>query len=192
MKKLLVPLFLIIATDIFSFEEPAILIDPFIGYSFGSIAQVPTIDVRLSYPYKIFGLSIEAGTGIGETDFHFFLGPMVHADFDKIRLLGSVGLALISASSFYTGLGGFFEMNYIFAKNFFVSVGVELNYSFYKNQQEVTGYEAVVPIGFVDDETGTITPVYPPGPRTKPKIENVGSYSNNFLIKPQISIGFQL
>jgi hypothetical protein len=198
-KQILFVVFIILfSISVFAIEKPSFLVESIAGYTIGEeedLSEAISLDFRLSYPFGITGIAVEAGTIIGESSFHLFIGPLLHWQNEKIRILGSIGfdtISLYDKQSDYTGIGTFFEASRIFSKHFYLSIGLEANFYFEKSGSKITGYTDAS-IGVLPDGTK----VYPADANGNiiyqtPVIDNVKSFGNYFIFKPFIVTGFQL
>jgi hypothetical protein len=200
MKKqtLLVIFIALFSLSVFAIEEPNFLVESILGYTLGkeeNLSNEMSLDFRLSYPFGITGITVEAGIIPGESSFHLFIGPLLYWQYERFRVLGSIGfdtISLYNKDSDYTGIGTYLEVSWLFSSHFYLSLGLEANFDFYKSSQKITGY-ADASIGVLPDETKVYpadnngNPIY-----KTPVIEKVGSFGNFFIFKPFIVIGFQL
>jgi hypothetical protein len=193
-KQILLAVFItLLSISAFATEKPSFLVESVVGYTLGeeeNLSDTMSLDFRLFYPLGITGITVEAGTLIGEPSLHFFVGPLLHWQNEKIRILGSIGFDKISL---YTGVGTFLEVSWVFSSHFYLSLGLETNFYFHKSSQKITGYTDAS-IGILSDGTTKVYPVDSKGNiiYQTPVIDNVKSFGNYFIFKPFIVIGFQL
>jgi hypothetical protein len=184
-----------------SVETPAVLIELNSGYSIGiNIPNAVPIEMKLSYSFTKFGVTVAFGGDISEENgFHFLIGPTYYPiNNNKMRLPVTLGFDVFAENgNYYYGLTGILAYHFVINKNLYIGINADANYYFNKTYEEITGYETKDAALGIDPITGN--KIYPADQSgnpiyeiTTPIKERLDHWGNYIKIKPMITIGFQM
>lgn len=170
--------------------KPLILYELGSGYGIGiNMAGSVPLEIRMTVPLSNWGYMLFGGVDFGKNiGGHGFIGATYFfINNSAMRLPVSLGFTISgNKKNFYLGLSSLVSYHYIFAKNVYAGINLEITYNFNDRYTVIDGNGDGMATNGVDGSGNPITTF--PSPETK-AANHWGSY---VTIKPTICIGYEL